>query len=99
MRWWPKRRPLGEQGERVTARYLRRNGYRILDRNVHLGRYEIDIIAQEDDAIVFVEVKTRRSDSYEDPAANITRKIKTASPPAAHSNACTTPAIRPSRHR
>lgn len=53
-------KPLGQQGEDVAARYLRRQGYRILERNRYLGRNEIDIIAQEGDTIAFVEVRTRR---------------------------------------
>tara|TARA_R110001592_G_scaffold14545_2_gene64822 strand:- start:530 stop:928 length:399 start_codon:yes stop_codon:yes gene_type:complete len=64
IRWWQKSeapRPLGQQGEDTAARYLKRSGYRILERNRFLGRYEIDIIAQEGDTIVFVEVRTRAS--------------------------------------
>ena len=54
------RKPLGRQGEDVAARYLKRQGYRILERNRYLGRNEIDIIAQEGDTVAFVEVRTRR---------------------------------------
>ncbi len=58
--WWrPDRRPTGQRGEDAAARFLRRQGYRILDRNVRLGRNEIDIIAQEGDTIAFVEVRSR----------------------------------------
>ena len=42
-----RRKPLGVRGENLAARFLRAQGYRILDRNVQLGKYEIDIIAQE----------------------------------------------------
>lgn len=56
---WGRSRPLGMQGEALAARYLRAQGYRILHQNAQLGRYEIDIIAQEGDTIAFVEVKTR----------------------------------------
>ena len=49
----------GAKGERVAARYLRRRGYKIVDRNVALHHGEIDIIAKKDKYIVFVEVKTR----------------------------------------
>lgn len=58
--WLRKPKPLGQQGEDVAAKFLRQNGMRILGRNVRLGRYEIDIIAQEGDTVAFVEVKTRR---------------------------------------
>ncbi len=53
---------MGDRGEDKAARYLQLQGYRILDRNVQLGRYEIDIIAQDGDTVAFVEVKTRSED-------------------------------------
>jgi putative endonuclease len=58
---WPRRKPrtLGQRGEDAAARHLKRAGYKILERNRFLGRYEIDIIAQEGDTIAFVEVRTR----------------------------------------
>ena len=46
-------------GERLAADHLEKNGYKILDRNVRMSRNEIDIIAEDDSFIVFVEVKTR----------------------------------------
>lgn len=54
-------KPLGLRGENLAARYLRAHGYRILHQNAVLGRYEVDIIAQDGDTIVFVEVKTRQA--------------------------------------
>ena len=62
---------LGTQGEKLAVKALKRAGYKILDRNVHLGRYELDIIAQEDGSIVFVEVKTRRTDNVVEPGDNV----------------------------
>lgn len=62
---------LGNRGEDYAARYLRKQGYRILDRNVKLGRYEIDIIAQEGETVVFVEVKTRSADDGIPPEINV----------------------------
>ena len=51
----------GSQGEAIAAAYLLRSGYRILERNARLGRYEIDIVAEDRvrGMIVFVEVKSR----------------------------------------
>lgn len=76
MKWpWTRRQgptPLGQRGEDLAARHLKRSGYRILDRNVRLGRYEIDIIAREGDTVAFVEVKTRVSDAIADPEVNVT---------------------------
>lgn len=58
---WKKRDiPLGQQGEDLACRFLRKQGFKILDRNVRIARCEIDIIAKEGNTIVFVEVKTRR---------------------------------------
>lgn len=49
----------GAKGEKAAAKYLRRQGYKIVDRNVTMRHGEIDIIAKKDKYIVFVEVKTR----------------------------------------
>ena len=52
-------RKKGNIGERVAVRFLRKNGYKILERNyVALGS-EIDVIARRDDLVIFVEVKAR----------------------------------------
>ena len=56
------KKSLGDRGEDRATRHLRLQGFRILDRNVKLGRFEIDIIAQEGDTVAFVEVKTRSAD-------------------------------------
>ena len=53
--------PLGPRGERAAEKYLRRNGYRIVERNFRAAGAEIDIVAMDGDTLVFVEVKTRRS--------------------------------------
>jgi putative endonuclease len=53
--------PLGRRGERAAEKYLRRNGYRIVARNFRAAGAEIDIVAMDGEALVFVEVKTRRS--------------------------------------
>ncbi|NUM53382.1 MAG: YraN family protein [Candidatus Hydrogenedentes bacterium] len=73
-RFWRRRapKPLGQRGEDLAAKHLRRAGYRILERNAKLGKFEIDIIAREGDTIAFVEVKTRRSNSFLEPEANVT---------------------------
>jgi len=50
---------IGHIGEDATCDYLRQRGYTIVARNWRLGNIEIDIIAENDHDVVFVEVKTR----------------------------------------
>ena len=54
-----EKQAIGRLGEDLACDYLEKNGYRIVRRNIHLGKNELDIIAEDDDYIVFVEVKTR----------------------------------------
>ena len=71
-----EKKKTGEIGENLAADYLKKRGYEILERNVHFSKScEIDIIAKENDCIVFVEVKTRSSDFCGNPLEAIT-KIK-----------------------
>lgn len=69
-------RKLGFWGERKAARFLKRNGYKILQRNFKCKLGEIDVIAQKGDVIAFVEVKTRTSDYFGEPneAVDSTRR-------------------------
>ncbi len=53
---------LGERGEDVAGAYLTRHGYEILARNFRCRHGEIDLVAIREGVIVFVEVKTRRSE-------------------------------------
>ena len=52
---------LGALGEQIAVDYLIERGYHIIERNWSNGHKEIDIVAKDDDTIVIVEVKTRRS--------------------------------------
>jgi len=54
---------LGRRGEELASRRLRHLGYEILERNYRCPLGEIDLIAREDDVLVFVEIKTRRNRS------------------------------------
>jgi len=60
---------IGEFGETLAKDYLVRHGYRIINANVKLSYQELDIIAEKDKQLVFVEVKTRISQFY-GPAEN-----------------------------
>jgi putative endonuclease len=52
------RRRIGQLGERLAARSLERNGYRIVERNYRTREGEIDIVARRGQTLVFCEVKT-----------------------------------------
>jgi putative endonuclease len=58
------RRELGNLGEEQVARYLRMNGFEILERNYRFSGREIDIIARAGEVIVFVEVKKRSQERW-----------------------------------
>ena len=58
---------LGNRGERQAARYLRRKGFKICARQLRTPLGEIDLICLDGRTIVFVEVKTRRSDAAGQP--------------------------------
>ncbi len=62
------RSSLGRRGEELAAAYLMQNGYTIRDRNWRSGKTEIDIIAENNSFIIFVEVKTRSADYQVHPA-------------------------------
>nr|WP_307544383.1 YraN family protein [Streptomyces sp. V3I8] len=67
------RSALGRYGEDLAARRLTDAGMRILQRNWRAGRTgEIDIVAQDGDALVVCEVKTRRAGSFEHPMSAVT---------------------------
>lgn len=68
---------LGTLGEELAAQFLLREGYVILERNWTFQKAEIDIIAQKNEQIIIVEVKTRNSDFFGDPQDFVTPgKIK-----------------------
>ena len=50
---------IGRFGEKLAAKHLKRNHYKIIARNSHQSHNELDIVAVNKDYIVFVEVKTR----------------------------------------
>ncbi len=60
-------RLLGDKGERLAARYLKKQGFRIIAWNYKNQFGEIDLIAVDGDQVVFVEVKTRKSNYFGEP--------------------------------
>ncbi len=67
-----RRQKLGEQGEALAIRHLKRAGYKIIETNYRTRLGEIDIIAKDKDTIVFVEVKTRTSVHFGSPKWAVT---------------------------
>ena len=55
------RRTRGAAGERIAAQHLSEHGYEVLDRNFRTRNGELDLIAADEECIVFCEVKTRVS--------------------------------------
>jgi putative endonuclease len=75
-RWW--NRLLGDRGERFAVRHLKRAGMKIVARNYRNRFGEIDIIARDGQSLVFVEVKTRKSNAAGTPleAVDETKQAK-----------------------
>jgi len=67
----------GDYGEDLACKYLKKQGYKILERNFRISGGEIDIVAKDKDILVFVEVKARWSHQYGLPSESMTYwKIK-----------------------
>lgn len=65
---------LGNKGEQLAVEYLIKKGYKILEKNWRYLKAEVDIIAQKENTIVAVEVKTRSTDYFGNPQDFITKK-------------------------
>lgn len=68
----------GKKGESVAADYLKKNGYEILGKNFRCPLGEIDMIARDQEGLVFIEVKTRRSEDlgYPEEAVDMKKQKK-----------------------
>ena len=67
-----KRREVGALGEKVAREYLEGLGFSIRETNFRLREGEIDIIAEKDDFLIFIEVRTRMSPSFGTPEESVT---------------------------
>ncbi len=63
----------GKEGEEMAALHLINNGYKIVARNFRYKKSEIDIIAQKEKKIAFVEVKTRTNAFFQEPELSVTK--------------------------
>lgn len=70
----PHRQKIGKWGETYAAQYLEEHGFHILARNVRTPYGEIDLVARQEDHLVFVEVKTRTNLNFGLPENAITAR-------------------------
>lgn len=68
------RQVFGQGAEKRAVRFLRRSGYRIVETNYRNRIGEIDIVAREQNTLVFVEVKARRNARFGSPKHAVTRQ-------------------------
>jgi putative endonuclease len=66
------RKELAQIGEDHAARFLASKGYRIKERNYRTRAGEVDLIAEQDDTLVFIEVKARSSNDFGSPVEAVT---------------------------
>jgi len=69
-----KRHQMGKDNEQVAVDYLQKNGYTIVQRNYRIRGGEIDIIAKDNNTLVFIEVKSRTSTRYGHAIQSLTRQ-------------------------
>ena len=68
------RKELGARGEALAERALKKDGYKIVERNYRSRFGEIDIIAIDKDTLVFIEVKTRSNKAYGTPGEAVDKR-------------------------
>ncbi|MFB6343843.1 YraN family protein [Saccharicrinis sp. FJH62] len=67
-------RKKGNRGEELARIHLQQHGYHILHTNWQFGHKELDIVAEKDDLLVVVEVKSRTTDIFENPEDAVSKK-------------------------
>lgn len=65
---------LGKKGEEMAVTFLRKKGYNILERNYRFQKAEVDILAEKDQVLAAVEVKTRSTPDFGDPQDFVKKK-------------------------
>ncbi len=68
------KRRIGKEGEDIAVRFLTQKGLRVLGRNYYTPFGEIDIIAEDETELIFVEVKTRKNINFGLPEEAMTKK-------------------------
>jgi putative endonuclease len=70
------RKTTGAAGEKLAADFLARRGYRLVETNYRCREGEVDIIANKDNCLIFVEVRTKHSSAFGSPEESITDRKK-----------------------
>ena len=68
------RQAFGELGERIAERWLRRQGWRVVQRRFRNGHRDIDLVVEREGTVAFVEVKARRGVQFGDPVEAVNWK-------------------------
>ena len=64
----------GRWGEEKAKFYVKENGYKIIEENFRISRGEIDLIAEKENTIIFIEVKTRKNSFFGPPQSAVNWK-------------------------
>ena len=64
----------GDFGEEMACKYIKKNGYKLLEKNFRTKFGEVDLIGIDDDTICFIEVKARSSSDYGNPEEFVTKR-------------------------
>lgn len=68
------RQAFGELGERIAERWLRRRGWRIVQRRFRSGHRDIDLVVERDGTVAFVEVKARKGAGFGGPVQAVNHR-------------------------
>jgi putative endonuclease len=68
------RQAFGELGERIAERWLRRRGWRVLQRRFRNGHRDIDLVVEREGTVVFVEVKARKGAEFGGPVQAVNHR-------------------------
>ena len=79
---------LGNFGEEKAARHLISKGYKIRNRNWKAGKYELDIVAEKENELIVVEVKTRSTNAFGNPEEFVNNAKIKRTIDAAHHYVC-----------
>ena len=66
------KKSLGQKGEDIASKVLKKDGYRIIEKNFRCKQGEIDIIAENKGVVCFIEVKARSSEDFGLPEEAVT---------------------------